>query len=64
MKSQTWCSSCQENKNDEQIDSVCHSTMAPYGPIVICNAWCNDCGKQLLKDHIVDDDGLHPPKRN
>ncbi|AEJ81389.1 gp13 [Erwinia phage vB_EamM-Y2] len=62
MRNQTWCKCCQENKDDEQIDTVCHSTMAQYGPIVICNGWCKDCSLQIIKDLIVDDDGLREPK--
>lgn len=57
-----YCSFCKESKEDDDLDYVCHSCVAPYGSIVTCNAYCKCCNSLLLKDKIVDDDGLHPPR--
>lgn len=60
----SYCSFCEESKTEDELDYVCRSCVGQYGAIVLCNVYCKHCKTKLAKDVIVDDDGLHPPKRN
>lgn len=56
---QRFCFTCDKYVEPEYVS---HSCIAPYGSIVTAKGYCPDCGRQITKEVIVDDDGLHPPK--
>lgn len=59
----TYCGFCKEGKEEDELDFICRSCVGPYGAIVLCDVFCKRCNTRLIKDKIVDDDGLHPPRR-
>ena len=61
MINQVWCSDCEK---DVEPDMVGRSCMAMYGSVVYAKGYCPNCGKVVVAEHMVDDEGLHPPKRS
>lgn len=48
----------------EDTDSTCRSVIAQYGSIVLADVYHKEpCGNLILKDFIVDGDGLIPPAK-
>lgn len=57
MNEKKFCFTCDMYVEPEY---VCHSCIAQYGSIVTAKGFCPCCGRQLTKEEIVDDSGLHP----
>ena len=55
-----FCFTCDEYVEPEYVCSPC---IAPYGTVVTAKGYCPNCGRQIVKEHMVDDDGLHPTPR-
>lgn len=60
MANEKFCSKCQEYVEPEYETKMC---IAPYGSIVTAKGYCPYCYQIIVREHVVDDDGLHPPKR-
>lgn len=49
----------------EDTDSTCRSVIAQYGSIVLADVYHKEpCGNLILKDFVVDGDGLIPPAKS
>lgn len=45
-------------------DYVSYSVIAMYGPVVYAKGLCPECDTVIVREHMIDDNGLIPPKRN
>lgn len=61
MSDKKYCSECEEFFEPEFMTRSC---IAQYGSVVFAKGYCPCCGKVIVKEHMVDDEGMHPPKRD
>ncbi len=59
-KDKKFCSLCAKNVEPDYVSRSC---IAQYGSVVFCKGYCPNCGSIIVKDHMIDDEGLQPPKR-
>lgn len=60
MEIKRYCFTCKEYVEPEYITTPC---VAQYGHVVVAKGFCPYCERQIVAEHIIEGDGLIPPKR-
>ena len=53
-----WCYGCEMHVEPDYVTREC---IAPYGTVIYGKGYCPDCGRLVVGERMIDDDGLHPP---
>lgn len=58
---QVYCRVCCAHVTPEYVSYSC---IAMYGPVVYAKGLCPHCDSVIVRERMIDDNGLVPPKRD